>query len=480
MTTIQRQYSLPNCTLILEGFGDATQLNPAELRPVMVLLLSAECHLEGLIVPLKGDRTFFEHLVAAVSLYAQECLSGIHLPPHTYRDHPSQIQIKRVSDNLHELTYQPAATESGTTAQPQIIQMNTVQLFDLVEAIDQFVADTQTLPAWSLNLAPVPKKYAPREGTAQQAIPAALGLSSVAIAVLVFAAVPIPQIRQPKYLRPEPVPTASPSPTTSAPDLQGLQADIDKIPAITDPQAIAKLQQGLTDLLQQNFSAAAQISQPLTYKVSVGQDGKIIGYKDQSDAAAKESAKTPLARLLYRPVSGQPAAAAIASYQVTFQPDGSVQVAPWTTAQTPSPSPTPIASPTASPSAAPTPEASPSATPSPSPTAATANPVIEMTGSSDVEAIQPKLYDQINTAWKTTPPFNEDLKFRVRVNRDGKILDYEADNRAARDYVNETPLPQLGKSADPAVPPAESFAVFKVVFKPDGKLQVSPWRGYNP
>ena len=46
--TIQRQYSLPNCTLILEGLGDnANTLAQTDSRPLMSILINAECYLSG-------------------------------------------------------------------------------------------------------------------------------------------------------------------------------------------------------------------------------------------------------------------------------------------------------------------------------------------------------------------------------------------------------------------------------------------------
>jgi hypothetical protein len=75
--TIKRQYSLPNCTLILEGFGDGAQ-GQGDLRPVMSILTNAECHMTEQAKVLRGGKDFFESLIAAVSLHAQEFLSGVH------------------------------------------------------------------------------------------------------------------------------------------------------------------------------------------------------------------------------------------------------------------------------------------------------------------------------------------------------------------------------------------------------------------
>ncbi|NEQ26135.1 MAG: DUF4335 domain-containing protein, partial [Microcoleus sp. SIO2G3] len=44
--TIQRQYSLPNCKLVLEGLSDpAAPIDP--IRPLLSILVNAECHFSG-------------------------------------------------------------------------------------------------------------------------------------------------------------------------------------------------------------------------------------------------------------------------------------------------------------------------------------------------------------------------------------------------------------------------------------------------
>ncbi len=172
--TIQRQYSLPNCTLVLEGFGDASA-NSGELRPVMTMLTNVECRLMGKPL-LRGGKDFFEGLIATTSLYAQEVLSGIRVPA---ADEDNQIvHLDRLDSDQHQLTFAPEDAET------QVIELNTVELFDLVEAIDQFIADTQTLPQWSLGLRPASKRFAPREPLSKQAVPLAAGLSSLAIATV--------------------------------------------------------------------------------------------------------------------------------------------------------------------------------------------------------------------------------------------------------------------------------------------------------
>ncbi|MCX5961677.1 MAG: DUF4335 domain-containing protein [Cyanobacteria bacterium] len=474
MTRIQRQYSLPNCTLLLDGMDDVTQTNAMDLRPIMALLLNAECRIGngygdvgGALV---GGRAFFESLVNSVSRYAQEFLSGIHLPT----DKLQLVQMKRSGLDQHELSYQPSPDESNPNAKPEKLNLSTVQFFDLVEAIDQFVADTQTLPAFSLNLSPVAKKFVPRAAMGKQAVPAAIGLSGLAIAALAMFSLPIPTVKQPETLRagansgllstpPSPTnnPGASPSANPSASadtDNKKIKTDLATPSTITDPAEIDRLKQQLKVNVMDKLKQAAKFSEPLVYRVSVGKDGQMVGYKPESDLAAKEKGQTPLPDLLLNAATDKKPEA-LADYRVTFQTSGRVDVVPWSaeTSVVSAPSSSPIAS------------ASPASTP---------DSKQEITDGVTLETLQPKLYAQIDKAWQANPAFNEDLRYRVQVSREGTIVSYTPENKAARDYENEIPLPKLNQSKS-GNPTAEGTASFKVVFQPSGKLEINPWFGYN-
>ncbi len=487
--TIQRQYSLPNCTLTLEGFGDGSS-NAFDLRPVMSILTSAECKLVGQV--LRGGKDFLEGLMVAASLYAQEVLSGIHVPAD---ESAGAINLTRLGPDQHQLTFTPegAAVQTAT--------LNTVQLFDLVEAIDQFIADTQTLPNWSPGLRPASKKFAPHEPVSKQAVPLAAGLSGLAMAAAAFAAMPTPQIKPPNDLtytanpiaasatptaapetpnptasataspNPSSSPSSSPSPsTTSSPSSSPTATPANNAPEITDAKELSQLGSELEKQLQTNFNPSTPVPQSVAYRVSVAKDGKILGYRSEDPTATDFVNQTPLNKLTYNPAPGTPASTEpIASLRAVFSPDGKVQVTPWNVAAIASASPS--SSPSASPSSSPTASPSPAAT-----TNATGTPA-EIREVAKLKELQPKLYDTIDTQWKSAA-FRDDLTFMVRVNAEGKIIDYQPSNQAATDYAGETPLPQLGKTSDPNGKPAESYAAFKVVFTPQGRLQINPWAGY--
>src|SRR5919202_5183606 len=174
--TIRRQYSLPNCTLILEGLSDGAGAVGAQLdpRPLMNIVVHAECRFAGQQQFLSGGRDFFESLVRSVSRYAQEFLSQVH-HPKLHGDKPELVQLQKLPDkNLHRLilfaTAEAIPAHSGGGMPPSPFAgmaqgiagqftLTTVQLFDLVEAIDQFLADGRTLPDLKVSLEPVSRRH---------------------------------------------------------------------------------------------------------------------------------------------------------------------------------------------------------------------------------------------------------------------------------------------------------------------------------
>lgn len=481
--TIQRQYSLPNCTLILEGLGDAaTVLAPTDPRPLMSILINAECYLSGQEKPLSGGREFFEALVKTVNHYAQELLSGLH---HTQssKDETALVQLQQLSHQSHRLSVRsPVATPSpeGTVKATQQINLSTVQLFDLVEAIDQFLADTRTLPDLAFNLKPLSRRSVARPiAASQQVVPAAIGLSSLAAAAVALSFLGVPKVKEPTCLRPDdpgcaafktasttpgasPSPDGSPKPTSTQaptaassspsaspdPKLAALEAPLTTAPEISDPEQIDALRQQLYDKIDQAWQSRS-IPQDLVYRLGVRESGEIVGYKPVNPAAASYAKQTPLLDLLTIPApESSPSPDPIAQYKVLFTASGGLEVAPWKEV---------MAEPVAG--------------------AGT-----EITETAQLEEILPKLQEQINQNWAGTPTFSEDLIYRVRVKPDGTIVGYQPESQAATDQVQDTPLAKLGKpEADGNTGAAqEPFALFKVVFvAPEGRAEISPWRGWQ-
>lgn len=388
--TIQRQYSLPNCKLVLEGWPDEAIASSTTGRPLVSKLVSAECHFTHLEKPLTGGREFFESLITAVSNYAQEFLSGVPHPSHA-TGKPDLVHLQRINQNLHRLTVQ-AESSNGSQAQssatPTQLDLATVQLFDLVEAIDQFFADSQTLPDLSLNLTPVSKRYvASQEPMAKRVMPAALGVSGLAVAAIALFFVPVPQ-RRPVEPEPtteqstevspaansssegatEPPPTAtseslSPTvaddsePNSESSDSEGeptdnseatdnsettevgeslaaedLEALLDTAPEISDPAQLDEMTFQLRDQLDDAWTnrSTASFDEELVYRVGVAENGDILGVKQVNEAAITYFDQTPLADLRYNPIDANAAnQEPIGQFRVVFRPDRVIEVSPW-------------------------------------------------------------------------------------------------------------------------------------------------------
>uniref|UniRef100_A0ACD5GZZ8 Uncharacterized protein n=1 Tax=Desertifilum tharense IPPAS B-1220 TaxID=1781255 RepID=A0ACD5GZZ8_9CYAN len=58
-----------------------------------------------------------------------------------------------------------------------------------------------------------------------------------------------------------------------------------------------------------------------------------------------------------------------------------------------------------------------------------------------IETLNDELYDQIFRNWSVDPTFTRSLEYRVGVNEQGAIADYEPLNQPAYDYLPETPSP---------------------------------------
>lgn len=377
--TIQRKYSLPNCTLLLEGLSDATTgMQSTEVRPLLSMLVNAECYLTASKQPLSGGRDFFESLVTAVSGYAQEFLSKVN-HPEAHKNEPGLVQLQKIDLNRHRLivhsetgnqrldvdSTSPQSLQSGNgtlratsnssqisragelphgTGSPIQIDLTTVQLFDLVEAIDQFFADSQTLPDLSLQLTPAAKHAGSNQSLVKQAVPATVGASSLALAAIAFFFVPIPEVQRPTDPKPQSNSSQSnnlltrnsgfdPSNASSTPPAQtssDLEKTVAATPEITDSSQIDALNQKLYKQVNQAWKTRSTLEQDLIYRVGVTADGSIVGYKSVNAAASDAIEQTPLPNLLDNPAAS-PATTqqAIAQFRVVFTDNGVLQVSPW-------------------------------------------------------------------------------------------------------------------------------------------------------
>ncbi|HEY9647331.1 MAG TPA: DUF4335 domain-containing protein [Chroococcidiopsis sp.] len=390
MMTVQRQYSLPNCTLTLEGLGDDSATASATGRPPLTLLTQAECRFVGFEQSLSGGRDFFESLIAAANRYAQECLSGVshNSPQHGKSD---IVQLHKTDTNVHRLIFHPKAessnggtaagamtTATATAIAPIQLDLKTLHVFDLVEAVDQFFADAQTLPDWKLTIEPISKRdTVSQEPIAKRVVPAAIGVSSLAVAATALFFLPVPEVR-----RPEPEPTTqasptgspsaaasptegaspppqdasaspaasatpspeSPSPESPSPEAaspaepspvgaaeagQTLERLLNSAPEIADTEKIDQLVLQVRNKISEAWTRDHTFNDDLIYRLGVAENGDILGFKQTNQAAIDFTNQTPLLDLLYRPVEGTVSQEPIVQLRVVFRSNGVVEVSPW-------------------------------------------------------------------------------------------------------------------------------------------------------
>lgn len=342
-----------------------------------------------------------------------------------------------------------------------------------MEAVDQLLADTQTLPDLTAQFQAVSRRLVqPTEPVAQRAAPAALGAAVLAAAGLALFFVPPPEFdptrpgaesttpaeSSPDSLQTDPPPAASDSSsdlddssaestavTSAAESLEGLET----APAITDAATLALLQSDVTRRLQEAWADAPRPSGDLAYRMVVSEDGDILGYKYENDLALDEVDSTPLPQLTFQRVEGAaPVREQVAQFIATFTSAGEVVVKP--TQATP-----------------------------PSTAEAEELPTLEnkITDSDRIRALNGTLYDTLLAELEPLSA-SEDLRFRVRLAESGDVVGYEPINAAAGLLAAETPLPNLVVMSDSATASDRNQADFQVVFTEGGVLEVSPWDGW--
>ncbi|MEO1145206.1 MAG: DUF4335 domain-containing protein [Cyanobacteria bacterium J06638_22] len=390
--TIRREYSLPNCTLVVEGLNkDGTE---GAAHPILNLVTSVECLLPGQKEPIVGGRSLLDDLARTVTPYAQSFLSGI---PHPVLPgaHASSVSLERTESDRHRLTIRPTDENGVKNGQGSAngssleIELGTVQLFDLVEAVDQLLLDQQILPDLSLNLAAVSRQYvANQEPMAKRILPAAIGVFSLAAAAAALFFLPIPE----RAVEPEPNPALEDSPIpapetedgATPPDGTPEESDFESIapitdedldpeaatpaeeaeetpaaedaeeedtttddaaadeaeapselddavsgaPLITDAVQISDLQDQLRDRLDSAWTEEPSFSEALEYRVRVAEDGEILGFRFVNDAALENVEEVPLGDLSYTETEDS-IQEPTAEYRVVFTPAGAIEVSPW-------------------------------------------------------------------------------------------------------------------------------------------------------
>lgn len=347
---IQRQYSLPNCTLILEGFSrtsSSEESDPQVAPERLDILTRFECQLAGYQQPLVGGRELLESLGTAASQCAQEWLSGVPRSHRVKTSSQETVEYQPLAPNLFRLVIPAAVLFNGSSAtvqnsdnhpgKPVELTLSSIQLFDLVEAFDQLLTDEQTLAELSLELRPLPRQNAAAtRPAAERAAPVALGIGSLAVAAAALFFVPVPEVERPRSSTPQSSNPSQPQRSANAappsPNAQegAAGATLAAAPLITDADQLQSLNQQLYDQVDQAWQTTPTFSEDLIYRVGVSAQGEIVGYQPENQAAVDFAEDVPLLDLLRVPPAGEPGAQQpLAQYRVIFTPDGTLEVDSW-------------------------------------------------------------------------------------------------------------------------------------------------------
>ncbi|HIK25417.1 MAG: DUF4335 domain-containing protein [Thermosynechococcus sp. Uc] len=219
---LQRQYSLPNCTLRIEGLSGQAG---AEQLDIVTL---CEWEIIGQNQRLKGGKDFLVALLNSVPAAAQTWLSGVklrrspHYPIRVELEATNQVSLhiprKLLQTSSEENSKSPTNDEAGETLE---VRLTWLQLADLVEALDQFCSDSQTLPTLTPIFHFLPRQaIAPAVPLRKQLMPLGIGAASLAAMAAIFFHLPVPERRplQEEALPPTPeAVTPAPAPTTPNP-----------------------------------------------------------------------------------------------------------------------------------------------------------------------------------------------------------------------------------------------------------------------
>ncbi|MEB3290806.1 MAG: DUF4335 domain-containing protein [Leptolyngbya sp.] len=487
--TVTRQYTLPYCNLVLEGI----EARIGDPYSPMTVLMNAECQFPGITdTTLAGGREFLDSLVAAVNAYGQQLLSGVPRPSSTPMP---LVDLKPGEDHLHHLIVrQQPSTEPtvDTEAQaPLDIPLTTVQFYDLMEAVDQLLADSLTLPDLKAQFQVIPRRLVkPAEPIAQRSAPAVVGATALVAAGLALFFVPPPKFEPSRLERRE-------ATETLAPDAQdsGDSETWEEAPTITDAVVLTTLRRQLRQRLQEEWTVDSRPQEVWIYRVLVSETGEILGYKYENDAALGAVESTPLGQVALPTLDPDAPPQAVAQFLARFTPAGEVEVEVWdpSLAAEDAPSDAEEAETEAEAETDQAPEnrgmedGEDGTDPPESASTQTGNqPRSEVdSGPQSLETLTNKITDgdrirtlnqdlraQISEA--TPPSTRVDLIYQVRLDSRGNVVGYEAVNTDALLLAAETPLPDLVT----ARPASDDQADFRVVFTTQGVIEVSPWDGW--
>lgn len=200
---MQRSYSLPSCTLLVEGISTGGN--------VLSIVTSFGCRFNHHPEPIVGGLELLKAMVVVIGAYAQSLISQ-----NSMQSNDAQVQIAPEGKHFHILSVLLNQSDANNPKQMQV-KLNTIQLFDLMESLDRLCCDPTTLP--EVNLTTQAAAQRSNALLNNQAIPAIAGVFSVAIAASFLYLIPTPK-PDPKPVQPlpsqtQPLPQPIPTPTVS-------------------------------------------------------------------------------------------------------------------------------------------------------------------------------------------------------------------------------------------------------------------------
>ncbi len=209
---IQRSYSLPSCTLLIDGISTSGD--------TLSILSGFSCRFSHQAEAIEGGLDLLKALVKVVGAYAQALKSNT---PLTIPE--GQVRLEPEGKHLHLLSITANEANANNTQKIEI-KLNTIQLFDLMESLDRLCCDPTTLP--DLRLVTQISDYRSQAQLNSQAVPAIAGVISLAIAATVLYFVPTPK---PETKPAQPVPTqTNPLPKVSTPPKPSASPESTSIP----------------------------------------------------------------------------------------------------------------------------------------------------------------------------------------------------------------------------------------------------------
>ncbi|NJN75929.1 MAG: DUF4335 domain-containing protein [Synechococcaceae cyanobacterium RL_1_2] len=251
-------------------------------------------------------------MVKSVSNYVQGFLSGLE-HRHVNAANQEMVNLMHLPDSYrHRLSISQVKENTQ-----QSIDLTTAELFDLMEAIDQCLADHSTLPELTLKEKPLPRKYRrSNEPIVKRFGPPVLGLASIAIAAGLSLLLPTPSTITNPNLKPGEQPTTeSNNPaeedqsSEEAPgepkigDLKEIESALQSANKIEDPTELQFIQRYLKRTIGEAWEDRAINTGENQFRVTATRDGSIVEYAGVKGTPDNVAETTPLPALKYNATS---------------------------------------------------------------------------------------------------------------------------------------------------------------------------------